>query len=354
MNDVVTPQIINEQKKSSLISLEDIDDINKSQYLRDSYNRRFTYLRLSVTDVCNFRCNYCLPDGYCASDSESAMSVEEISSLVQAFAKLGTKKIRITGGEPSLRKDLPEIIRLCKKTEGIETVALTTNAYRLNKDLDSYLDAGLDDLNVSLDSLQPETFNLITGHDKLAQILESIDLAIARGVRKVKINAVLLKQYNQAEMQKFFDYIQHRPVTIRFIELMKTGDNQEFFDQQHVSGAEIQSMLEASGWTKNEAGLHAGPAVEYSHVDYQGSIGLIMPYSKNFCQSCNRMRVSSTGNMHLCLFADDNIPLRPLLLDRTTNELVDYMQQAVSGKTAGHKLQQGYSGMTKHLAMLGG
>jgi len=353
MNDVVTPPVINDQQQS-LISLTSLDDLNRSQVLHDSYNRRFTYLRLSITDVCNFRCNYCLPDGYCASNSESAMSVEEISALVQAFAKLGTKKIRITGGEPTLRKDLPEIIRQCKQTEGIETVALTTNAYRLKKDLDTYLDAGLDDLNVSLDSLQPETFNLITGHNKLTQILESIDLAISKGVRKVKINAVLLKQYNRSEMQKFFDYIKHRPVTIRFIELMQTGDNQEFFDQQHVSGAEIQSMLEANGWNKMKAGRHAGPAVEYSHADYQGSIGLIMPYSKNFCQSCNRMRVSSSGNMHLCLFAEDNIPLRPYLLKNSVDEIAELMQQSVSEKTAGHQLEQGFSGMTKHLAMLGG
>lgn len=365
MNDLVkhSPMVEEALDSSAFISLKDVDASSGienlastvSNHLQDAYQRRFTYLRLSITDVCNFRCNYCLPDGYCGDDSaDSQMSLPEITALVKAFAKSGTKKIRITGGEPTLRKDLSAIIKACKQTAGIETVALTTNAYRLKKDLDSYLDAGLDDLNVSLDSLQPETFNLITGHNKLQQILQSIDMAIERGVRKVKINAVLLKQYNHSEMQQFFNYIKHRPVTIRFIELMQTGDNKKFFAEQHVSGKEIQNMLESSGWSLIKANQHAGPAVEYSHPDYQGSIGLIMPYSKNFCQSCNRMRVSSSGNMHLCLFAQENTPLKSHLLSDTTEQLVTRMQLAVSGKTAGHQLQQGFSGMTKHLAMLGG
>jgi GTP 3',8-cyclase len=322
--------------------------------LTDSYQRRFTYLRLSVTELCNFRCNYCLPDGYCGDSKPDNLSLDEIHALVSAFAANGTRKIRITGGEPSLRKDLADIISLCKSVEGIETVALTTNGYKLSKQLDNYIDAGLDNLNLSADSLRPETFQLITGQNKLAEVLTSIDRAIERGIKAVKLNAVLLRQYNWQELTQFFAYVKDRPVTIRFIELMQTGDNGEFFKQQHVRGTEVQQQLLDGGWIAKIREAHAGPALEYTHPDYAGNIGLIMPYSKDFCNSCNRLRVSSSGKLHLCLFADDNMDLRPHLLEYSTAELAAHIQQLVHGKLGGHQLHQGQSGSTRHLAMLGG
>ncbi len=327
--------------------------------LIDNYQRRFTYLRLSVTDVCNFRCNYCLPDGYCADSNnvehtDGPLNLDEIHALVSAFAANGTRKVRITGGEPTLRKDLADIIATCKSIDGIETVALTSNGYRLNKQLDNYIDAGLDKLNLSADSLSPETFRLITGHDKLQQVLQAVDQAIEQGIKTVKLNAVLLRQYNWRELEQFFNYVKQRPVTLRFIELMQTGDNGDFFKQQHVRGSELQQQLLAGGWVPKLRDAHAGPAVEYSHSDYRGNIGLIMPYSKNFCDSCNRLRVSSTGKLHLCLFADDNMNLRPHLLQEPTEQLADRVARLVLGKLDGHKLAQGNSGSTRQLAMLGG
>ena len=324
--------------------------------LTDTHNRRFNYLRLSVTDACNFRCNYCLPDGYQkpCSDIEKPLTVDEIRSLVKAFSLNGTSKVRITGGEPSLRKDLPEIIRACKSIDGIETVAMTTNGYRLTRQLDSYIDAGLDQINISADSLRPETFQLITGQDKLHEVLNSIDLAIARGLKTVKLNAVLLREYNAEELSHFFNFVKDRPVTVRFIELMETGDNGEFFNQQHLKGLDIQKQLENSGWVPRLRGTNAGPAIEYAHPDYQGGIGLIMPYSKDFCQSCNRLRVSSEGNLHLCLFADNNLPLRPFLLEESTEALALRIRRLVLGKLEGHDLHHGATGSTRHLAMLGG
>lgn len=322
--------------------------------LEDQYQRRFTYLRLSVTDVCNFRCNYCLPDGYCADGVNKPLALDEIEALVQAFALNGTKKVRITGGEPSLRKDLPEIIKRCKQVEGIQTVALTTNGYRLSKQIDELLDAGLDNLNLSADSLRAETFKLITGHDKLQQVLQAIDLAAAKGLKKIKLNAVLLRTFNGSELETFLNYVKDRPVTVRFIELMETGDNKAFFDAQHVRGSDIQAQIEAQGWLPKLRGSESGPAIEYTHPEHQGGIGLIMPYSKDFCASCNRLRVSSEGKLHLCLFADDNLDLRPYLLTESTEQLAERIRVMVMGKLAGHQLEEGATGSTKHLAMLGG
>ncbi len=322
--------------------------------LTDQFQRRFNYLRLSITDVCNFRCNYCLPDGYCDEKQPDPLNVDEIHALVSAFAANGTRKVRITGGEPTLRKDLPEIIRTCKSVEGIQTVAMTSNGYRMTKQIDSILDAGLDSLNLSADSLQPDTFRLITGHDKLQQVLDTVDMAIARGIKSLKLNAVLLRQYNWQERQQFFDYVKHRPISLRFIELMRTGDNGDYFDQQHVRGTTLQQQLIDEHWVPVLKKADAGPAIEYAHPDYQGKIGLIMPYSKDFCASCNRLRVSSQGKLHLCLFADDNMDLRPYLLTESTTELAQRIQCLVHDKLAGHDLESGFTGATRHLAMLGG
>lgn len=334
--------------------------------LVDRHNRRFTYLRLSVTDACNFQCNYCLPDGYCPSEQDKAkqpLSPVEIKRLVQAFAANGTRKIRITGGEPTLRRDLAEIIQICKSTPGIETVAMTSNGYNLCKNLDSYIDAGLDSLNLSADSLQPETFKLITGRDKLDHVLDSIKLAKARGLNKIKVNAVLMREYNGSEINEFLEFVRTEPVTLRLIELMQTGDNEEFYNAQHVSGQSIQQRLLDNDWLQVIRHPDAGPALEYTHPDYAGNIGLIMPYSKNFCDSCNRLRVSSTGNIHNCLFNEANGNLRPFLSAPPEEDafkydnaaaLSSYLRQVVLGKWEGHQLEQGFSGTTKHLAMLGG
>lgn len=322
--------------------------------LVDQFNRRFTYLRLSITDTCNFRCNYCLPDGYCANDKDAPLNVEEISALIKAFALNGTRKVRITGGEPTLRKDLADIISACKRIEGIETVALTSNGYRLTKQIDSYIDAGLDHLNLSADSLRPSTFKLITGHDKLREVLDSIEIARSRGIRKIKLNAVLLKEFNHEELSMFMNFVRDKDISVRFIELMETGDNKPFFDQQHVRGEEIQNKLIREGWVQKIREPNAGPAIEFKHPDYAGNIGLIMPYSKDFCATCNRLRISSEGKLHLCLFADDNLDLRPYLLEESTEALAARIRSLVQNKFESHHLDQGATGSTRHLAMLGG
>jgi len=207
--------------------------------LTDNFGRRFSYLRLSITDVCNFSCNYCLPDGYQCDQPRDFLSLCEIKRIAKAFAELGTEKIRITGGEPALRKDLPEIIRICKETSGIKKVAITSNGFKLPEHLPQWLDAGIDAINISIDSLDPRQFHAITGHDKLKTILTGIDMALADGRASVKVNTVLMRDHSGREIQSYLNWLKDTPITLRFIELMQTGDNQEFFDAQHVQGSAL-------------------------------------------------------------------------------------------------------------------
>lgn len=325
--------------------------------LVDQFARRFTYLRLSVTEACNFRCNYCLPNGTDCSTIRRAqdLTLPEIRRLVTAFANMGTRKVRITGGEPSLRRDLADIIATCKAIRGIENVALTTNGYRLRQDLPAWRAAGLDAINVSVDSLDAARFEMITGHNKLEATLEGLSMAEGLGFSSIKINSVLMRGFNDNTLDDFLEFVRKRPLTVRFIELMQTSDNQEFFDRHHLSGMNIVERCLERGWLERKQALHAGPAREFHHPDYRGGIGLIMPYSKDFCATCNRLRVSSDGKLFLCLFAENHQNLRSLLqTDRQFGELMNYLQSQVSGKLYSHDLHHGKTGSTRQLAMIGG
>lgn len=322
--------------------------------LTDRYQRRFRYLRLSITESCNFKCDYCLPDGPDCSSRREELTLPEIKRLVTAFAQAGTEKVRITGGEPALRRDLTEIIAACKATPGIQEVAITTNGYRLERDIESWKEAGLDAVNVSVDSFNPGTFQLITGDSRLPSILKGIDKAIALGMKRVKINAVLLRGYNFAEYQQFLDYVKDHPVSLRFIELMLTGDNREYYKHHHVSGSIVQRKLEQAGWESTVKGKTSGPALEYKHPDYAGKMGLIMPYSKDFCNDCNRLRVSSRGQLFMCLFASQHQDLRHLLQEDAPEQVIQFLQDTLQGKEASHHLHEEFTGSTRHLAMIGG
>ena len=289
--------------QSPIIPIKNVgnDGENVISGLVDRFQRQYTYLRLSITDVCNFRCTYCLPDGYQPpAHKQTFLTLPEIQRVANAFASLGTEKIRITGGEPTLRKDFLEIAHTIAQTQGIRKVALTTNGYRMEKDVSFWREAGITDINVSVDSLDPRQFQLITGENKLQSILTGINKAFAVGYKKVKVNAVLMKQYTLPELDKFLTWIKYQPIQMRFIELMETGEMDDFFKTQHLSGQSILQRLLQEGWTLQPKSLSDGPAKVLSHPDYLGEIGLIMPYEKSFCASCNRLRVSATGKLHLC------------------------------------------------------
>ncbi len=322
--------------------------------LTDNFGRKFYYLRLSITDVCNFRCTYCLPNGYQCTDGRDFLSLPEIKRIATAFSQLGTEKIRITGGEPSLRKDLPDIIAACSQTAGIKKVAITSNGYKLPEHLPNWLDAGINAINISIDSLDPRQFHSITGHNKLDHILKGIDMALAEGSTNIKVNTVLMREYNAYDIQSYLDWLKDTPITLRFIELMQTGDNQEFFDAQHVQGSRIKQNLILDGWLPVINDKSAGPAQEFYHPDYQGKIGLIMPYSKDFCNSCNRLRISSHGKLHLCLFTEEGLSLKEYLQHDDVEPLKTHIAAMMHDKKATHFLQEKLTGATTNLAMLGG
>lgn len=324
--------------------------------LVDGLGRRFKYLRLSITEVCNFRCTYCLPDGYQKTPSRPFLTVPEIGRLVGAFAALGVGKVRLTGGEPSVRRDVGEIIRRVRATPGVDKAAITTNGWNLARRIDDWSAGGLTNLNVSVDSLDRERFHQITGHDRLDAVMGGLDRALELGVPSVKINAVLLKDAaGPAVFEQFAEFVRERPVAVRFIELMRTGDNADYFARQHVSGQVLRAWLEAGGWTPRGRGPDDGPAVEYVHPGHAGRIGLIAPYGPGFCDGCNRLRVTARGRLRLCLFGEGGLDLRDLLAaDEDRETLEDRIVGALGGKAAGHRLAEQISGDTRHLAQLGG
>jgi cyclic pyranopterin phosphate synthase len=324
----------------------------KVDMLTDQFQRRFYYLRLSITDACNFKCQYCLPDGYQSSCSDDFLSLSEIKPLVSTFARLGTRKIRITGGEPTLRKDLPEIIETCAQTSGISTIAMTTNGFKLATHALRWRDAGLNQVNISLDSLDARQFNSITGTRSFDRVMAGIDAAVDAGFEAVKVNAVLTKTVDAKAIAAFLDWIKTRPIEVRFIELMQTGQHQDFFNENHISGQSLKQMLLASGWTAQINRCDAGPAQVMRHPDYLGRVGLILPYESGFCDTCNRLRVSSTGKLHLCLFGEQGVSLREHI--HQSDELESVIGLALKEKRVSHLLKQGETGMTPHLASIGG
>ncbi len=328
--------------------------LNPDSDLEDRFGRRFAYLRLSITDVCNFRCEYCLPNGY-QGKATGFLHQSEIERLITAFAELGIRKLRITGGEPLVRKDGLDIIAMAAATPGIETVALTTNAFNLAAQAENLRDAGLKAINISLDSLDPAGFERITGDKRHAKVMAGIDAAIAAGIPKVKINTVLLGGLNDHELPDFLEYVRERPVAVRFIELMQTADNGDYFKRRHVSGQVVAQQLSEAGWTARKRGETDGPAVEFEHPDYQGRIGLITPYAPGFCDGCNRLRVTARGGLRLCLFGNGTHDLRPLLQDDGDKPaLKRSICQTLLGKEVSHYLHAGDFGDTPHLASTGG
>ena len=324
--------------------------------LVDAFQRAYYYLRLSITDQCNFRCNYCLPDGYQPeANKPSFLTLSEIVRVAEAFAAMGTEKIRLTGGEPTLRKDFITIAENVANVSGIRQLALTTNGYRMAKDVDAWQRAGITSINVSVDSLDPKMFHQITGINKFDEVMRGIERAFEIGYKKVKVNSVLMKNLNDHEFNQFLAWVKNRPIQMRFIELMQTGEMDTFFHHHHLSGEILVKKLLEQGWLLQQKAITDGPAKVFKHPDYMGEIGLIMPYEKNFCASCNRLRVSAKGKLHLCLFGEEGIELRDLLRsDDQQSILQARIFSALQGKREHHYLHQGDTGIRQHLASIGG
>ena len=326
--------------------------------LKDTFERRFCYLRLSITDVCNFRCVYCLPDGYRQNGTRgenSFLTVTEITRLCRALAGLGICKVRLTGGEPTIRCDLSEITRNIFETPGIRTVALSTNGYRLKQRAAEFFASGIRALNISVDSLDRERFQRISGQDRLHDVLAGVEEALTLGFPSIKINTVLLKGENDFEFDGFLEYVRARPVSVRFIELMPTGLTGDFFKQHHAKTTTIQDRLTERGWRPRERKVADGPAVEFDHSDYAGRIGIIVPYSDDFCSRCTRLRVSSRGALKLCLSGEGAFSLRQYLQDDSQLELLQQVVcRCLLKKEASHYLFEGNYGGMQTFSAIGG
>jgi cyclic pyranopterin phosphate synthase len=329
--------------------------IGRRRTLRDSLGRDLHYLRLSVTDRCNFRCVYCLPDGCPKASAEHPLSREEIGRLVHGFAGMGFWKVRLTGGEPTLRPDIARLVEEVARTPGIRRVGLSTNGYRLAEMVSELREAGLASLNVSLDSLDPGRFREITGSARLGHVVAGIEEALAVGIPSVKVNVVLLGGLDDRELGRLLDWTRDQPLTVRFIELMETAGNVALFRRSRLPAARVVEKLERLGWARLPRDDGDGPATNYGHPDHAGKAGVISAYSGGFCDTCNRLRVTSTGDLRLCLFGDQHVSLRPLLRhDGSQEELMDLVERSVQRKPAAHELSQGRCGSTASLAMTGG
>ena len=327
--------------------------------LKDSFGRTFPYIRLSITDVCNFKCGYCLPNGYQVNkgDNRKFLHLEEIKRLSRVFSKLGVQKIRITGGEPTVRKDFFEIIKIFKNESGIKKVVITTNGYHLDEKAKMLVNSGLNGINISIDSLDRNIFKTITGHDRLPEILRGIQNLQDLNFENIKINAVLLNSINASE--KDFDtwsnFIKKNKIDFRYIELMRTGDNLDYFNKYHVSSKIFKKYLDKNNWIYQTFGKDAGPSLNYINPDFKGKLGIIAPYSKDFCKTCNRLRITSRGDLRLCLFGNTGISIRHLLQrDDQIEELQDLILGQMKFKKESHYLELGETGLTKNLSTTGG
>ena len=326
--------------------------------MSDSFGRSFPYIRLSITDVCNFKCGYCLPNGYFKVENKPGfLNLDEISNLVAAFTKLGVSKIRITGGEPTVRKDFFEVLRNIKSEHKINNLVITTNGYKLNEIAEELIATGINGINISIDSLDRNKFKEITGKDRLPQILEGINILQNKGFKNIKVNAVLLKNVNDSleEFQNWERFINNNEIDFRYIELMQTGDNLEYFKKYHISASNFRKYIESTDWKEISQIRDAGPSINYVHSKLKGKFGIIAPYSKDFCSTCNRLRITAKGELRLCLFGNTGTNLRPYLQNQNQkDELIELILKQLRFKKESHYLETGNTGITPHLASIGG
>jgi cyclic pyranopterin phosphate synthase len=307
--------------------------------LADNHNRLINYLRISVTDRCNFRCTYCMPaEGIALLRHSDILSYEEILRCARTAVTLGVRKIRVTGGEPLVRRGLCSLIADLARLEGLADLSLTTNGALLGRYAAQLRTAGLQRVNVSLDTLRPDRFAAITRQDSLADVLDGVRTAAAVGLEPVKINVVTLRRVNLDEIGDFAALTLRQPLEVRFIELMPVGAHAERDDDQLVTGEEVVRILRERFELEPLADPSGAPVSDqlFRIRGAAGRIGLISPMSAHFCRRCNRLRLTPDGKLRTCLFHDLEVDLRGLLRSGVGDaELADVFRTAVAGKPAG-------------------
>lgn len=328
-----------------------------SSLAMDQYGRRINYLRISLTDACNLRCVYCMPENMQFMHRKSLMSDEELLSLVRVAASLGVNKVRLTGGEPTIRPNLVELVRAIAATPGIGDFAMTTNGLLLDKLAQPLADAGLKRVNISIDTVDPEKFHRITRWGHVEDVWRAIRAAEAAGLLPIKLNSVVVRHFNDEEdMVELARLTLEQDWDVRFIEMMPFGEITDFQQTNVVTYAEMKRRIEAEFGPLDEASYaYADPSRPFRIQGAAGTLGFISSVTEPFCQGCGRVRLTADGKLRLCLLREDEVDLlTPLRQGATFAEMQQLMLDGVYHKPWGHGLAQGLVAGNRAMNQLGG
>ena len=326
--------------------------------LRDAHGRDITDLRVSVTDRCNFRCRYCMPaEGMRWLDRDQLLSFEEITRLVGVLAGLGVTDVRLTGGEPLARREFPRLVSMLRPIEGIRDLSVTTNGYLLERDAAALVDAGIDRINVSIDSLARDRFHEITRRDALPQVLRGLEaIAAYERVRPIKINAVAMRDFTEGEAVAFAELARSTDYQVRFIEFMPLDGDRAWTPDQVLTGEELRALIDAIHPLEPLPREPHATARVYRFRDGRGEIGFINPVSEPFCADCNRIRLTAEGELRTCLFSMRETDLRePLRAGASDSELEQVIRDAVWRKELKHRVNEpGFVAPKRTMSAIGG
>ena len=321
--------------------------------LIDNLGREISYLRVSITDRCNYRCIYCKPEEqFEFIPHEEILRYEEIVEIIEEAVNLGVTKVRITGGEPLARKGVVDFIKKLREIKKLEDISLTTNGFFLSEYAEKLKDAGLNRVNISLDSLQEEKYKKITRGGSLEKALKGIDSALKAGLWPIKINTVLIRGINDDEVEDFVRLALERPLNIRFIEFMPSGEElKDNYRDKFISVLEIkESLAEKYSFRPIDINLGNGPAKYYQIKGGQGTIGFITALSQHFCETCNRIRLTSEGKLRPCLFSNKEVDVKQAIRNAKTDDKIirskiirNNIEEAINIKPEGHKLNEKFS-----------
>ena len=339
------------------VSTAHTSDANSGTPLVDSFGRTVTYLRLSVTDRCDLRCTYCMAEKMIFLPKSDLLDAAELEEVARTFIARGVTKIRVTGGEPLVRRNILDIMaRLSKYLgQGLEELTLTTNGTQLAKHAADLAKLGVKRINLSMDSVSPETFARITRGGKLVQVLDGIAVAQSHGL-KIKLNVVVLKNDNAAEIPSIIEWAHRRDIDVTLIEAMPLGDIEEDRFDQYIPLSVIRANLEKQYTLTEDSYRTGGPSQYWRVSETGGRLGFITPMSNNFCGGCNRVRLTCTGKLFLCLGQNDDADLREVL--RTGGDLDAALTEAITRKPKAHDFLIDAPGkapaISRHMSMTGG
>ncbi len=328
----------------------------KANNLIDPFNRKIEYIRLSVTDRCNLRCFYCLPEDYKNPKiPDTWLTFNEISRVIGAFGRLGVSRVRITGGEPLARKGLSDLAIQLSQLQGVDDLSLSTNAINLDKHVNGLVKAGVQRINVSLDSLKEDRFAKITGGGKLSKVLAGLMAAKAAGLSPIKINMVAMQGVNDDEFVDMMAFCIKHNFTLRFIETMPMGTPGEAASKHYIALDKVRKQLQKHYNLIPGFMAGGGPARYYQVVGSQFKVGFITPISQHFCETCNRVRLSAEGTLYLCLGQENSVPLRQLLRDGITDDALEQVLiNAIASKPEKHEFNEKPTQIVRFMSMTGG